>query len=82
MMTIDQFERGFSRQDAIALARRILAGVPETYTETELNDIGQRARHWVMQAWSEAQARGFEPTPAERHDELYPKGLAPGEEQP
>lgn len=82
-MRIEQFERGFSRVDAVALARRILAQVPDSYTEDQLNDIGQRARHWVMQAYREAQPRGFEPTQAERHEELYPPwpGLAPGEKE-
>lgn len=78
-ISIDQFERGFSQEDAIALARRILATVSDNYTEAQLNDIGQRARHWVMKAYREAEGRSFEPTQEERHEELYPPGLAPGE---
>lgn len=79
MPTIEQFERGFGRVDAVALARRILANVSDNYTEEQLNDIGQRARHWVMRAYREAQPRSFMPTEAERHEELYPPGLRPGE---
>lgn len=81
MPTIEQFERGFSRVEAVALARRILANVSDNYTEDQLNDIGQRARHWVMKAYREAQPRSFEPTPAERHEELYPPELQPGEQR-
>jgi DNA-binding NarL/FixJ family response regulator len=37
----------FDRKAAIALARNILANMPDSYTEEQLNDIGTRARHWV-----------------------------------
>jgi hypothetical protein len=80
-MTIEQFERGFRRADAIALARRILANTPESFTEDQLNDIGQRARHWVMRAYREAQERGFEPTAEERHEELYAGVPPPTQEE-
>jgi hypothetical protein len=39
-----------SREDEIALARRILAFVPDEYDDDQLLGIGKRARHWVLKA--------------------------------
>ncbi len=47
-MTDEEFERNFT--DHVGLARRILAGVPDDYTEAQLDDVGRRARYWVMKA--------------------------------
>lgn len=48
---VTAFEHEFSNH--VGLARRILAAVPDTYTEAQLDDIGRRARHWVMDAYRE-----------------------------
>ena len=49
--TVDAFEHAFS--DHVGLARRILAAVPDAFTDTQLDGIGRRARHWVMKAFRE-----------------------------
>jgi hypothetical protein len=49
----DQFERSTDRAFHIGLARNCLANVQDTYTDDQLNDIGSRARHWVMKAFRE-----------------------------
>jgi hypothetical protein len=36
------------RAAAIALGRNILANVPDSYTDEQLNDIGTRAVYWVI----------------------------------
>jgi hypothetical protein len=46
---VEKFERSFG--DHILLAAFILAGVRENYTRAQLDDIGRRARHWVMHAY-------------------------------
>jgi len=47
---LDAFERSTDREFNIGLARRCLAAVPAAYTEDQLDDIGRRARHWVVKA--------------------------------
>jgi hypothetical protein len=47
---LDAFERSTDREFHIGLARRCLAVVPDAYTEDQLDDIGRRARHWVVKA--------------------------------
>lgn len=46
----DAFEHSTDRAFHIGLARRCLAAVPDAYTEDQLDDIGRRARHWVLKA--------------------------------
>jgi hypothetical protein len=70
---MDDFERSFTTDAEIALARHILANVPaDNFSEWQLLDIGKRARHWVLAAYLEYLRRSFQPTEAERHEELYP----------
>jgi hypothetical protein len=38
------------RAAAIRLARNILANVPDSYTDEQLNDIGKRAIYWLTRA--------------------------------
>jgi hypothetical protein len=55
------------RAAAIALARNILANVPDSYTDEQLNDIGTRAVYWVTKLGAAEEGTPHPSLPEEEH---------------
>ena len=62
---LEVFELQF--KDNVGLARRLLANVPDNYSEVQLNDIGTRALFWVLKAYREFLQRDTTPVIVSGH---------------